>query len=157
MQVRPLQMNLQLLIRIIAIKKIVKADNKINRQLLDVLNKSIKHPFVVMDESGNILSSNEEAKLLFSLEGEGNNFFNLLDESSAEKIAPLFNELTEAKKPIVKEIQFILNTGDEINCELTLNAYRETDDSFIFCSFKIKENKIKLRGVTQIQGISTDI
>ena len=156
MQVLPLQMNLQLLIRIVVIKKIVKAENKINRHLFDVLNMSIKHPFVVMDESGNILSSNEEAKLLFSLEGEGDNFFNLLDESSAEKIAPLFNKLTEAKKPIVKEMQFILNTGDEINCELTLNAYRETDDSFIFCSFKIKENKIKLRGVTKIQGITTN-
>lgn len=135
----------------------MKTDRKINRYLLDVLNQSIKHPFVVMDESGNILSSNEEAKLLFSLEREGNNFFNLLDESSAEKIAPFFNELTEAKKPIVKEVKFILRTGDEINCELTLNNYRESDDSFIFCTFRINENKIKLRGVTKIQGITTNI
>ncbi len=110
-----------------------------------------------MDESGNILSSNEVAKILFSLEQDGGNFFDLIDEASVDKIAPLFHDLNEAKKPIVREIQFLLSSGDEIDCELTLNSYREGPDHFVFCSFKMRENRIKLRGITKIQGLSTDV
>ncbi|MBZ0200157.1 MAG: PAS domain S-box protein [Ignavibacteriaceae bacterium] len=135
----------------------MNTDYKINRYLLDALNESIKHPFIVMDESGNILSSNNVAKILFSLEQDGVNFYDLIDEASVEKISPLFHDLNEAKKPIVRDVQFLLSSGDEIDCELTLNSYREGPDHFVFCSFKMKENKIKLRGITKIEGLSTDV
>jgi hypothetical protein len=134
----------------------MSSDYKINNSLFSSLNEMIKNPFIVMDNVGNILSRNNEAKLLFNLDQLKNNIYDKLDDPSSELLNGLVEKLFSSQGPIVQLANLKLRDGGDIRGELLLNSYNEENEYFIFLSLK-KNEVTPLSAFSEVSILNNDI
>ena len=131
----------------------MKKSNKINSALFNALNETIKNPFLVLDNKGNILSLNMEAESLFSIKSDIENIFDIFNEQSSSELNKLFENLYLNNKSILENITLKLADGKELNLQVSINSYREENEYFIFCTFKYQSYSIETKGTTEFRVV----
>ena len=128
----------------------MEAENKSNGNLFGSLIQHIKDPFLVLDVSGNILSFNDEASELLSINNDTSSFYSALDATSTDDVKFLLENKLPIKTPITQDAKILLSSGDELEVKLILNSYEERDETFIFCRIRKDEKKLIFGGKTEL-------
>ena len=121
-----------------------------NRELINILSENTKDPFLILDQGGNILSYNNEASYLFSLEKTGN-FYALLDQNSAEKLDELCSKLFIKKSKIDEVLDLKLSNGKKLKIKLTINSLINNDEILLFLVIKPLDSKVIINEKTSLQ------
>ena len=128
----------------------MEAENKSNGNLFGSLIQHIKDPFLVLDVSGNILSFNDEASELLSINNDTSSFYSALDATSTDDVKFLLENKLPIKTPITQDAKILISSGDELEVKLILNSYEERDETFIFCRIRKDEKKLIFGGKTEL-------
>ncbi len=129
-------------------------ENKINIELFNSIQKTIKTPFMVLAQNGNIISLNDEASILLESNSSTKNIYDILDYQSAEYFNQLFSEVLSGGKKIEKNIEAVLKSGKIISNKFVLNTFFDDDATYLFCSFYSNENKLMLKSLTNINIVT---
>lgn len=92
----------------------MSSDFKINNNLFGSLNEIINIPFMLIDNTGDVLSFNKEAGLLFHFKKEINNIYDELDDPSGEMVSGLIEKLLNNNTPITQLTNLRFQSGEEI-------------------------------------------
>lgn len=128
----------------------LQTGEKLNIDLIRTLNENIKHPFLILDSSGNIVSFNKEAKHLFNLNSDEANIFDILDEESSRKLNEQLDELRSANHTINAIQNFTLRSKKILTLRLIINLYNDEREKLYFCTFKPEDHQLLISGNTQI-------
>lgn len=124
--------------------------NKINTELLNSLHENINDPFLVLDTNGNIVLFNKQASDVLGLKGQ-QNIYDVLDKDSSEKFHQIFQNVINNNELEKSQVFLKLNSGRELNGRITLNSFRQEDESLLFCTIKIQSYNISTGSVTNFQ------
>ncbi len=127
------------------------SSNKINTKLFNSLNENIADPFIVIDQNGDLLSINNNAKSLFGYSDTLKNISEIFDDSSIIKLNEFIEEVFTNEIPIIQNLQFVLKNKSEINAQIIINTYKDGSDLFIFCTFRQQEYKLNLTGISNLK------
>ena len=130
---------------------------QINSALFNTLNETIHFPFLVLDNKGNILSVNNNAKTLFSLTPGDINFFETLTTETNTVINDFIEYSYENKTNKTDNIFFSLKNGTEFNARIIVSTFKDDDEIIVFISIYPQDNKIEVNGITNLQIKSADI
>ena len=132
----------------------MRNENKINFAVFNSIKETIKTPFIVLDQNGNILTFNDEAASLLEFDSSTTNFYDILNIQSAEYFNEQFSEVLTQGIKVEKNLEAILKTGKSISAKLVLNTFYDEDTSYLFCSFYPIEHKLTIRGLTNINLVT---
>ncbi len=135
----------------------MNSSHKLNSTLFDSLNSNITDPFLVIDHNGDILSLNQKAETLFAISGKVKNIFNIFEEQSVGKLNDLIEEVFVNQSPVVENIQLTLKNKSELNVQIIINSYKEENELFIFCTFRQREVKLELKGISKLKIQSNNL
>ena len=132
----------------------MKNENKINFAVFNSIKETIKTPFIVLDQNGNILTFNDEASSLLEFDSSVRNIYDVLSFQSAESFNEEFSEVLTQGIKLEKNIDIILKNGKSISAKAVINNFYDEDTSYLFCSFYPVENKLTIRGLTNINLVT---
>ncbi len=132
----------------------MKNENKINFAVFNSIKDTIKTPFIVLDQNGNILTFNDEASSLLEFDSSITNIYDVLSYQSAESFNEEFSEVLTQGIKLEKNIDIILKNDKSISAKVVINTFYDEDTSYLFCSFYPVENKLTIRGLTNINLVT---
>ncbi len=132
----------------------MKHENNINFAIFNSIKETIKTPFVVLDQNGNILSFNDEAASLLEFDSSITNIYDILSFQSAENFNEEFSEVLAQGTKLEINIDATLKNGKSISAKLVINTFFDENTSYLFCSFYPVENKLTIRGLTNINLVT---
>jgi PAS domain S-box-containing protein len=124
---------------------------KINYDLFKSINDAVKHPFIIFDVNGNILSINRDAGELFGGVKENDNIFDILNDGSSVELAKLFENVTNNGNVHRQTFKFSLITGQEINVTLNISKYVEDNQTLLFVSLTELAFKLNITDARNIR------
>ncbi len=132
----------------------MKHENQINFAVFNSIKETIKTPFMVLDQNGNIITFNDEASSLLEFDSSITNIYDVLSFQSAENFNEEFSEVLSQGNKLEKNIEIILKNGKSISTKVVINTFYDEDTSYLFCSFYPVENKLTIRGLTNINLVT---
>ena len=132
----------------------MKHDRKINFAVFNSIKETIKTPFIILDQNGNILTLNDEASSLLEFDSSITNFYDVLSVESAEYFNEQFSEVLTQGTKVEKNIEMFLKNGKSISAKMVLNTLYDEDTSYLICSFYPVEHKLSIRGLTNISLVT---
>ena len=121
---------------------------KLNMDMLEVLNENIKNPFLIISPEGNIVSYNKQASHSFAIKSDTGNIFDYLDEDSAYVLSGIIEEVLAGKKFLTKNIILTFTNGLNLKSQATITNFKGT---FLFCTFKPEEHNLKIGDITKLK------
>ncbi len=104
-------------------------------KLIDSIKENLKDPFVILDQEGAIHSFNNQASSFFSFSKKGENFYELLQQSSTRKLDELFNKIFQGNDSIEEELILNLKNGKNFKAKLIASSLIEDNEKLIACIF----------------------
>ncbi len=135
----------------------MKQARKINNALFNALSSNISDPFIVIDHNGGIISLNKNAESLFLIKVPVKNIFDLFNDQSISRLNDLIEKVFASGNPVAENVHLILKNGTEFNAHAVINSYSEENEVFIFCTFRKKEYRLKLEGVTNLKAEAVNV
>lgn len=123
-------------------------EDKINIEMLKVLNENIKNPFIALSPEGNIISYNKQASNLFLIKENEPNIFNLLQEDSSIELSTLVEDVLGGKKTLTKNLILTLINGTSSKFQVTISEFEK---SLIFITFKPEEHSLRINEITKLK------
>ncbi len=123
-------------------------EEKINIEMLKVLNENIKNPFIALSPEGNIISYNKQAAILFSIKENDVNIFDLLIEDSSIELSRLVEEVLSGKKTLTKNLILTFTNESSSKSQVTISEFNK---SFIFITFKPEKHELKINEITKLK------
>ncbi len=131
--------------------------SKRNITFLNSLRENSKFPFVAFGQNGNIISFNEEASNLLGIKKLEDNLFELFSESSAKIFSELIEDAYQKGKTVSKDCLVSLMNESTFSSNITANTFKEDNETFIFCFFKLNDLKLGLSGKTKVRSNFNDL
>ena len=126
--------------------------SKLNITFLNSLRENSKFPFIAFGQNGSIISFNEEASILLGIKKIEENLFDLFSESTAKIISDLIEDAYQKGKQVSKDCLISLLNKNTFTSNITVNTFKEDDETFIFCFFKQNELKLGISGKTKVRS-----
>jgi PAS domain S-box-containing protein len=130
---------------------------ELNINLISTLSNFIKHPFLILDSVGNILSSNKEAKRIFHLVEGTINIFDLFDETTSGEIANLIDEVENSGSYNEKAVSVTLPTGESFPVKINIRLFKTDTSNLTVCSFISGPGNITFNDTTILSFKINDI
>ncbi len=134
----------------------MKTSHKINKSLFQAINANIKNPFIVLDNTGKVVSFNEEAAKLFPVKREVN-FLELFSEQTGTRLSEIIENVYISGNSSTNNLNLTFHSGETLNTKVLISSYKEDDYFFVFCTFIPMESEIKFKGVTSLQIKTNEI
>lgn len=120
---------------------------EINADLLRVINNNFKAPAIILDQYGEILTFNENARKIFSSNSTLNSFWTLFSTDSISIIKKSFKDSISLSKSITERAVLLTGEGGKQDVDITFSGLGENGDRIILCTFDMdvsRTEKLKL-------------
>lgn len=130
--------------------------NREHLELIKTLIGTIRDPFFLIDQKGDILYRNDKSIAVFSLTDEIQNIIEIFDEHEAGHIEDILENLKYEIFPVEKKGRFRLHTKQEYQLHFQINNYQHEGNNFYFLHFDKSEHAAGVEGKTVQFNLSTE-
>ncbi len=127
----------------------------INIKLIETLSGNINYPFLVIDQSGNLLFFNNQADELFK-PGAVPNLYDLVGGKSGAIFKALIREANNEGQT-VRNIELVLASGAEHKLKAAIRRYDEDDERYFLITLQKQEIKISGEGTADLKLRTAEI